>query len=280
MKTILRALLSTGLVVAVIFAEARWFGEPPVVRGDVRSIEKHLVGKLTDAANDRRLGTYALALVQGGEIVAEHGDRRLFLVASVSKAVTSWGVMKLVQNGRIGSLDEPVSRHLKRWRFPGSEQYRDRVTVRHLLSHTGGLDDAMRVVREPGTAMAYSNASYTVLQYLVEDVTGQSFLAFMKDTVLRPLGAGVRSELHGQALSAAAIAGSRRAAHERAGPGAIRDRVHRQSGAVERDQVTSLAMTAGARRQILYNRLRPASIAILAGILIIIAWRFRATGAR
>src|SRR5687767_3266093 len=155
-KTIGLALLWTALVAAVVFVEAFWFGQPPVVRGDVRSIEKHLVGKLAEAAEDRRLGTYALALVHRGEIVAEHGDRRLFLAASVSKAVTSWGVMKLVQDGRLG-LDEPVIRHLKRWRFPGSEQYRDRVTVRHLLSHTAGLNDGMRIVREPGTAMSYSN---------------------------------------------------------------------------------------------------------------------------
>ena len=79
---ILRALLWTALVASAVFVEAYWFGEPPVVRADVRSIEKHLVGKLIDAAADRRLGTYALALVQDGKIVAEHGDRRLFLVAS------------------------------------------------------------------------------------------------------------------------------------------------------------------------------------------------------
>jgi len=146
-------------------------------------------------------------------------ERTLYQVASVSKLVTAWGVMKLVQDGRLG-LDEPVLRYLKRWRFPGSPAFREKVTVRHLLSHTAGLDDgfgyggflpgeaiptleesltltrdstvgqprAVTVSREPGTAMAYSGGGYTVLQLLVEEVTGQRFADYMKEAVLQPLG--------------------------------------------------------------------------------------------
>jgi CubicO group peptidase (beta-lactamase class C family) len=152
------------LVAAAVFAEAWWFGEPRVVKGSVQSIEKHLAGKLRAAAKDGRLGTYALVLVHRGKIVSEHGDRRLFQVASVSKAVTAWGVLKLVQDGRI-SLDAP---------------YRGKVTVRHLLSHTAA--------GVPGTAMSYSNVNYTELQNRIEEVTGRPFAAFMRDEILRPLG--------------------------------------------------------------------------------------------
>lgn len=226
-------LLWTLAVIALVFAEALWFAHPSVVRGDLASIENHLVRKLGDAANDKRLGSAALVLVQDGKIAAEHGfgvadaetrapvdtGRTLYRVASVSKAVTAWGVMKLVEEGKL-SLDEPVTRRLKRWRFPGSEQHRDKVTVRHLLSHTAGLDDGLgyggflpgekvqtieeslaspadstvgeprplRVVREPGTGMAYGSGAYTVLQLLVEEVTNRPFADYMKDAVLRPLG--------------------------------------------------------------------------------------------
>jgi len=127
--------------------------------------------------------------------------------------------MKLVEEGRL-SLDEPVLRHLKRWRFPGSEAYRGKVTVRHLLSHTAGLDDglgyggflpgeaiqtleeslsltkdstvgeprAVRVAREPGKDMSYSGGGYTILQLLIEEVTNRPFADFMKEAVLQPLG--------------------------------------------------------------------------------------------
>lgn len=226
-------LLWTLLVSAVLFAKALWFAHPPVVRGDFASIERHLIQELRAAANDKRLGSATLALLYDGKIAAEHGfgvanpetqasvksDQTLFRVASVSKAVTAWGVMKLVEEGKL-SLDEPVMHHLTRWRFPGSEEYRDKVTVRHLLTHTAGLDDGLgyggfspdesvqsleesltlpkdstvgeprpiRVVREPGTAMAYSGAGYTILQLLIEEVTQRPFADYIKDAVLAPLG--------------------------------------------------------------------------------------------
>jgi len=226
-------LLWTLAVAAVVFAEAIWFAHPSVVRGELASIENHLVRKLGDAAENKKLGSAALVLVQGGKVAAKHGfgvanvetqapvktDQTLYQMASVSKAVTAWGVMRLVEEGRLG-LDEPVMRYLRRWRFPGSDARRDKVTVRHLLSHTAGLDEglgfggflpgekiqtleealtstkgssageprAVTVAREPGTGMAYGNGNYAVLQLLVEEVTHQPFAEYMKAAVLQPLG--------------------------------------------------------------------------------------------
>ncbi|MCO6480421.1 MAG: beta-lactamase family protein, partial [Phaeodactylibacter sp.] len=59
-------------------------------------------------------------------------------VESISKPVTAWGVMKLVQEGKI-ELDAPVARYLKSWTFPESEFPVEEATVRQLLSHTAGL---------------------------------------------------------------------------------------------------------------------------------------------
>jgi CubicO group peptidase (beta-lactamase class C family) len=215
------------VVAAAFFIEAMWFGEPPVERGNFASIENYLVGKMRDAAEDKRLGSAALVLMQNGEIVSKHGfgvsnaetqapvnpDQTLFQLASVSKAVTAFGVMKLVEENKIG-LDEPAMRYLKRWQFPGSENYRDKVTVRHLLTHTAGLYDGARfgvvepnekmptleesmnaaapgelkIIAEPGTAFIYGNGNSAVLQMLIEDVTGKPFADYMKETVLQPLG--------------------------------------------------------------------------------------------
>lgn len=220
-------------VFSLVLAEAIWFEPPSVVRGDFASIENHLVKKLSEATANKRLGSASLVLVRDGKIAARHGfgvantetqspvetDRTLYQMASVSKAVTAWGVMKLVEEGKLG-LDEPVMRHLKRWRFPGSDERRDKVTVRHLLSHTAGLDEGLgfggflpgekvqtleealtstegstaggprgvTVAREPGTGMSYGNANYAILQLMIEDVTRQSFADYMKEAVLQPLG--------------------------------------------------------------------------------------------
>jgi CubicO group peptidase (beta-lactamase class C family) len=222
-RTLGLILLWIALVVGAVFAEAFFIGPPRIARGDFAAMERHLVEKLRDAD----IGSAALVLVQRGRIAATHTfgvakpdpERSLFQLASVSKAVTAWGVMRLVEEGRIG-LDEPVMRHLKRWRFPGSEAHRDKVTPRQLLSHTAGLDDGLgyggfpadgraqtlvesltltrdsnvgppqpiTIAREPGQAMAYSSAGYAVLQLLIEDVTGQPFETYMQTAVLRPLG--------------------------------------------------------------------------------------------
>jgi CubicO group peptidase (beta-lactamase class C family) len=226
-------LLWTLTIFALVFAEALWFAHPAVVRGNLASIENHLVQKLKDASEDRRLGSAALVLVHGGKIAAKHGfgvanaetlspvktDQTLYQMASVSKAVTAWGVMKLVEEGKL-NLDEPVMRYLKRWRFPGSDERRDKVTVRHLLSHTAGLDEGsgfggflpgekiqtleealtstrgstagvprpVTVASEPGTRMTYGNANYAILQLLIEEVTQQSFASYMEAAVLQLLG--------------------------------------------------------------------------------------------
>ena len=226
-------LLWALIVAAVIFAESMWFPEPNIERGDPAVIESYLVEKLSDAVSSGRLGSASLVLIHDGKITARHGfgiantgtrspvlpERTLYQTASVSKAVTAWGVMRLVEEGKIG-LDEPVMRYLTRWRFPESDQRRDRVTVRHLLTHTAGLDEGsglrgfsldepmqtleealsatqgstaerpipVTVAAEPGSRMAYGNANYAILQLMIEEVTQRPFADHMSEAVLRPLG--------------------------------------------------------------------------------------------
>src|SRR5688500_5419029 len=104
-------LLWTVLVGAVVAAEAFWIAHPAVERGNFRSIEDHLVKSLNSAVERGTLGSASMVLVQNGAIAAKHGfgvsdadtnspvrtDRTLYQMASVSKAVTAWGVMRLVQ---------------------------------------------------------------------------------------------------------------------------------------------------------------------------------------
>ncbi len=61
-----------------------------------------------------------------------------FNVASVSKLVTAWGAMRLVEQGRL-DLDRPVAHVLTRWRLPESAFDHEGVTMRRILSHTAGL---------------------------------------------------------------------------------------------------------------------------------------------
>ncbi|MFG2225134.1 amino acid adenylation domain-containing protein [Streptomyces sp. NPDC048644] len=137
-------------------------------------------------------------------------DRTLFQVGSVSKHVTALAVLRLVQEGRL-DLDADVNTRLTSWRLPG-----DGVTLRHLLSHTSGLgaqayhghraDEPVPTLREildgrppaptppvrpdgpPGSPYLYSSSNYTVVQQVLEDITGQDFATLMRALVLDPLG--------------------------------------------------------------------------------------------
>jgi CubicO group peptidase (beta-lactamase class C family) len=235
-----KILITTGLVilwtlaVPIGFVAFYYFKKPPVERGDINSLETHLVKRLEQAEKDKQLGSAGIALIQEGKVVAEWGvgignyedqskvkpKETLYILASVSKVVTAWGIMKLVQDGKI-ELDTPIIKYLKRWHFKGSEKYGHLVTTRQLLSHTAGFIDGYghkgfllseklesleesllngpsdaqmgnthpaEVILEPGTQMVYSSAGYAVLQLLVEDVTGQSFDSYMKQQILKPLG--------------------------------------------------------------------------------------------
>jgi CubicO group peptidase (beta-lactamase class C family) len=134
----------------------------------------------------------------------------MMMTHSISKSVAAWGVMRLVEEGRLG-LDDPVRRHLPGWNPPAEGENADRVTVRHLLSGTSGLPlgplgvhfapgeqippvsetlsgPGVRIGREPGVAFEYSNLGFGVLEWLVESVTGRDFGEFMEAEVLHPLG--------------------------------------------------------------------------------------------
>ena len=137
-----------------------------------------------------------------------------FNIGSISKTVAAWGVMKLVESGKV-DLDAPVSRYLTRWQLPASAFDHDSVTVRRLLSHTSGLSlhgysgfrpndllpsieeslsgatngaGAVYVAHEPGSKWQYSGGGYTLAQLIVEEVTGEPFAAFMESEVFVPLG--------------------------------------------------------------------------------------------
>ena len=134
-----------------------------------------------------------------------------FILGSTSKSFTALAVMQLVEAGRI-DLDAPVQRYLP-WFAVADIQASSRITVRHLLNQTSGLstasgratltdfssgDDALenrvRALRTVeltapvGETYQYSNCNYQILGLIVQQVTGQSYEAYMAEHVFGPLG--------------------------------------------------------------------------------------------
>ncbi len=172
------------------------------------------------------VGNLAMVLIEDGQVSKDFfyaidqpvDEHSLFPVASISKWVTSFGVMKLVEQGKL-DLDTPIDDYLTRWNLPESEFDNRKVTIRKLLSHSSGLVDDLgyngftsdetvqtieesltkaadapysegvaRVGYEPGSKYMYSGAGYTILQLLIEEISGLSFQEYMTKAVFEPLG--------------------------------------------------------------------------------------------
>lgn len=138
----------------------------------------------------------------------------VFQTGSISKSVAAWAVMTLVRDQKI-ELDEPIAPYLSRWAIPLSEYSSEAVTLRRLLSHTAGLSvggypgfaestslpslegslqgatngaGEVRLIQAPGQEFRYSGGGYTLLQLLIEEVSGQPFHEYVESAVLQPLG--------------------------------------------------------------------------------------------
>ena len=127
----------------------------------------------------------------------------IYDLASVSKVVgTTTAIMVLYDQGKI-ALDDPVSRYLPE--FSGG--LKDRVTIRHLLTHRSGLPagrDLWRDARtpaeakrlaistpvycQPGACFEYSDLGADVLGWVAEEVSEQPLDQFLAERVFEPLG--------------------------------------------------------------------------------------------
>lgn len=127
-------------------------------------------------------------LAAGSDAPVEAGT--VFEAASLGKPLFAFGVLKLVEEGRM-ALDAPLGRYLPE-RIQGAARD-SAVTVERVLSHTGGLElneagDALVIAFPPGSRWSYSSVGYVMLQRAVENVTGMDVEAWMQQRVLGPLG--------------------------------------------------------------------------------------------
>lgn len=170
----------------------------------------------------------AFVFVRNGSVVYQHGygvadlatkakvdpERTVWPIASITKAVTAMGALRLVADGRV-KLDDDLNRYLKRLQVPA--QGYSPLTLRHLLSHTGALDEIpgrrydgkqapdmaaflkgkLVRYREPGKLTAYSTYGIALAGVLIEDVSGQSYADYLQQHIFASAGmSSARVMLH------------------------------------------------------------------------------------
>ena len=149
----------------------------------------------------------AAGLADRDKKVAVKGDTR-FRLGSMNKMFTTVAILQLMDAGKL-ALDDPLAKHL-----PGypNKELAAKVTIRHLLTHSGGTgdffgpewekdrltirthDDYLKLFGEralafePGSKRAYSNYGFILLGAVVEKLSGMSYYDYVDKKVYAPAG--------------------------------------------------------------------------------------------
>jgi len=131
-----------------------------------------------------------------------------FRIGSMNKMFTAIATLQLVEAGKL-ALDDPIGKHLSD--YPNKD-VATKVTVRHLLTHSGGTGDIFgpefttnRLIlrehadyvklygsrglsHEPGAEFRYSNYGFVLLGALIERISGTSYYDHVRRTVFEPAG--------------------------------------------------------------------------------------------
>ncbi len=210
--------LTVGLVGIPVGVPAVGAQQPPVSNGSFDAAmatairEEGLVGGAWALVwpDTTIVGAAGLRDASRGTTMRAH-DR--VQVGSVAKTLLALGALQLVTEGRL-ELDAPLSRYLPDLPIRSAADDDPPLLVRHLLDHTGGLDDArmwqvftlradpntplrdglaldrggLRLRHRPGERFSYSNSGFLLLGMVIEAVVGTRYETYLDRVLLAPLG--------------------------------------------------------------------------------------------
>jgi CubicO group peptidase (beta-lactamase class C family) len=178
--------------------------EWPTARPEDMGLKSEVLdGALKDLLGANKTG--AAVLVVRGKLVWEHywdgfGPSSRFDLYSAGKAYAAAAIGLLIDDGKL-KVDDPASNILTEW--AGDE--RSRITIRNLLTMTSGLrldlqgfsaaaDPSAAALswpleRRPGTVWSYEQATAQALCPIIQRLTGQQPIVFLRDRLLNPIGA-------------------------------------------------------------------------------------------
>lgn len=191
---------------------------PELTKAD---FETFLDALIPSQLRNRNIAGAVASVVKDGHVLFQKGygyadveekkpvlpDQTLFRPGSISKLFTATAVMQLVEQGKL-DLDRDVNDYLD---FPIPKTYPEPVTLRQLLTHTGGFEETLKnlfvahesdikplrtyLVNEmparifpPGKIPSYSNYGFTLAGYIVERVSGEKFERYIGNHIFKPLG--------------------------------------------------------------------------------------------
>jgi CubicO group peptidase (beta-lactamase class C family) len=205
-------------VLALLLTGCTWFGPSRLV------VEPEAVTQIDEMLSDMaRSGTFtgSVLIAQDGKVLLSRGyglaDRARqipntpqtrFHLASISKQFTAMAILILESQGKL-NVKDPICSFIAD--CPAAWQD---ITIHHLLTHTSGLSPQLDNIiasaaldpatppdpayfikitqgvalgTRPGEQYAYSNFGYDLLAHIIEQVSGQSYAAFLEQAIFTPL---------------------------------------------------------------------------------------------
>ena len=201
--------------------------ESKIERIDGSKIEKEeLTRKVKSLIESAQVQGMAISIFNNNEVVYQKAFgyqnrstedtlniNSIFYGASLSKAVFSLLVLQLVEEGEI-NLDTPLQNYIdkplpeyefnRKWRgyddLKGDKRY-EKITARMCLSHTTGfpnwrfltkngfnINGKLQFLYDPGTRYSYSGEGFSLLQFVVEKITGKGLEKIAQERIFQPLG--------------------------------------------------------------------------------------------
>lgn len=147
---------------------------------------------------------------ESSDSISDTGEK-IYGIGSVSKVYVTTAVMQLVEQGKV-DIDTPITEYIPGFTM-ADERYKD-ITVRMLMNHTSGImgssltnmqlyeDNDMsyhdnvlkslstqRLKADPGKYATYCNDGFTLLELIVENVSGMSYTEYVDKNIAAPIGA-------------------------------------------------------------------------------------------
>lgn len=193
------------------------------IRFEKDSIEEWADQFFGDEVENKRLTAAGFAVVQDGKILFSKGygyedyakeipfdpEHTRVRVCSNSKVIVATALMKLIEEGKIASLNDPANKYLKRFQLParGGKE----ITIHNLLTHRAGFSVAAfnagtlkqhtiplpgdvyeRLIpeqaEEAGKISSYANGALAVQGAIIEDITGEPITNLLQTAVFDPIG--------------------------------------------------------------------------------------------
>lgn len=159
----------------------------------------------------RRTHSDGLVIIQNNKVLVEDYFGNAVTptyIASVSKALVSMAIVKLLSDNKIKSIDQPVADFYPEWR-QGQKRF---ITLRMLLSHTSGMQNernsrleietgpkaagedlvklalAAEISDKPGTVYNYNNKATCLLPGIIEQASGKRMDHYFEEAFFKPMG--------------------------------------------------------------------------------------------